>query len=82
MAAGPDAEVDIGSRDAQVGEEDVGHVGVIVLPGVDDDVSVFGRGHLGGDRGQLDELGAGPDDAEDLHGAAGSRGLVGGGIGC
>ena len=45
VAARADAEVDVGRGDAEVGEEDVGHVGVVVLAGVHDHV-------LGGRRGE------------------------------
>ena len=38
VAARADAEVDVRVRDAQVGEEDVGHARVVVLAGVHDDV--------------------------------------------
>ena len=61
-------QVDIGRRDPQVGEEDVGEHRVVVLPGVDDDVLHPGSSHGVGDRGELDELGPGPDDGDNAHG--------------
>jgi hypothetical protein len=66
-----DPEVDVGRGDAQVGEEGAGHAGVVVLTGVDDHVlAARPPRELGGDRCQLDELGARPDHAEDLHDGA------------
>ena len=54
--------------EAQFLEEDVGHVGVVMLAGMDED---FGdipapRDHPR-DGGGLDELRAGTDDSEELH---------------
>ena len=70
VGAGADAEVDVGGRDVEILEEDVGHVGVVVLARVDDDVLVARGGHRVGDGRELDELGAGTDDRQDSHGWA------------
>src|SRR5207237_3771790 len=71
VAAGPDAQVDVRVRDPQVGEEHVGHVLVVVLPGVHDHVLVPMLLLCGGERlrhrCQLHELRPRPDNAQDLH---------------
>ena len=69
VAAGADAEVDVWGGDGEVLEERVGHRGVVVLAGVDDDVVDApapreSRGH----GPELDELRPGTDDTHDLHG--------------
>jgi hypothetical protein len=67
VAAGADAEVDVGVRDAEAGEEDVGEVRVVMLPGVHDDVLVLSPGEGRGDGRELHQLRTGPDDADDFH---------------
>ena len=67
VTARPDPQVHVRVRNPQVGEEDVRHHRVVVLPGVDDDVLHTGTGEGGGDRAELDELRAGADDTQDLH---------------
>ena len=64
------SEVDIRVGDPQIGEEGLRHQRVVVLARVGDDMLHAGRGERGGDRGELDELGAGADDAEHLHPAS------------
>jgi len=60
--------MDIGIGDAEVFEEDVRHVGVVVLSGVNDDVlDVTGCGETLGNWAELDELWTCADDAEHLH---------------
>ncbi|CAM5640139.1 hypothetical protein SMICM304S_08124 [Streptomyces microflavus] len=61
------AQVHIGGGDAESVEEHVGQIGVVVLTGVHDDVLMRGAGESRGDGRELHELGAGADDAEDLH---------------
>ena len=67
-AAGP--EVRVGRGHPQVLEEDVRHVRVVVLPRVHEDL-FHARNLLQfrEDRRDLHEIGARPDDVEDLHGA-------------
>src|SRR5690606_24556532 len=48
------------------------HTGVVVLPRVGDGLGVA-RAEGAGERGELDELGARPDDGEDVHAACGMR---------
>src|SRR5438445_596657 len=62
-----DAQVVIRPRHVEDLEEHIGHVLVVVLPGVDEDLLVV-LADLAADRGRFDELRAGPDDARDLHG--------------
>ena len=67
VGAATDTQVQIRIRDAELDEEGVGHVDVVVLAGVDDLViDSLGREGLG-HRGQLHELGTSPDDAHDAH---------------
>lgn len=74
-----DAQVVSRLGDVELLEEDVRHVGIEVLAGVDDDLvdrlALAGRLHLGimgadgaADGCGLDELGAGADDGQKLHG--------------
>ena len=67
VAAGAHSQMHVGVGDGQVREEHVGHLDVIVLAGVHDDVLVTGPGECVGDRRQLDELGPGTHDRQDLH---------------
>ena len=72
--AGADLEVVIRARDAELGEEGVRHVGVVVLPGVDDDVADAGPPRGGPrDRRELHEVGARADDREQGHGPSAHR---------
>ena len=65
MAAGPDVEVDVGSRQAEVGEQAAAHVLVVVLAGVDQQRRQ--RRHVTGqrtqDRRHLHEVRPRADDA-------------------
>ena len=68
VAAGTDAELIPGFGNAELLEEDIGHVLVIVLASVDEDF--LAAGHLAQqarDDGRLDELGACADDGDDFH---------------
>ena len=67
VATRADAQVHLGIRDAESGEEHIGQVDVVVLSGVDDHVPVLRAGEDLRDRGQLDQLGAGAHHAEYLH---------------
>ncbi len=67
VSARTDGEVLVRLRDAEPGEEHPGHVLVVVLAGVHDDVLMAGRGDGPGDGGEFDELGARSDDADDPH---------------
>ena len=67
VRAATDPQVHVGVRDAELDEERVGHVHVVVLPGVDDLVVDAGRVEGLGHGGQLDELGPGSHDADDAH---------------
>src|SRR5690348_16949719 len=61
--------MDVGGWDSQVLEEDIGHLRVVVLPRVDDDVlHVVMATQSSSDGSELHELWAGADDAENLHG--------------
>ncbi len=63
----PTARLTSGAGNAEVAEEDIAHQLVVVLTGVHDDM-VDATGHRRRDRGELDELGTGADDAQDTHG--------------
>jgi hypothetical protein len=66
VLAGSHLQVDVGVRNAEVAEEDITHELVVVLAGVHD--HVIGPAAEGtGDRGELHELGAGTDDAQNTH---------------
>ena len=70
MGAGADPEVEVGLGDAQLVEEDLRHVGVVVLAGVEDGLLDLRRekvAHRTADGGGFDDLGACPDDGEYLH---------------
>src|SRR5439155_2034049 len=67
MTAGSDSEVVVRPRHVQDVEEDVGHVLVVVLPGVDQNFLMM-LSDLPAHRRGLDELRACADDARDLHG--------------
>ena len=70
VAARADAQVDVGVGDAEIGEEDVRHVDVVVLAGVNDLVVDADRLEGLGHRRELHELRTGPDDADDAHGSS------------
>ena len=64
---GVEAEPVARFRQAELLDEDVRELAVVVLPRVDDDL-VDARGlERNGERGGLDELWPVPDDGEDLH---------------
>ena len=66
VTAGADPEVEVGCRDAELLEEDVGHTVVVVLTRVDEDLIVpLAQGAAY--RRRLDELRPGSDDREDSH---------------
>ena len=67
MTAGSDSEVVVRPRHVQDVEEHVGHVLVVVLPGVDQNFLMM-LSDLPAHRRGLDELRACADDARDLHG--------------
>jgi len=74
MGQAGNAEMMVGARDVELLKEDLRHVGVEVLAGVDDDLAdgrVLPRRvaltNGAADRGGFDELGTGADDGEDLH---------------
>ena len=71
MAPGADAQVVIRLRNAQFVEEDLGHVRIVMLPGMEDPfLDLVGKlfPHGAGDRGRLDDLRPRPDDGEQsLH---------------
>ena len=67
MAAGADAEIDIGLGEAQFFEEHFGHRAIIMLAGVYQHREQSGGGlHALVDGGDLHEVGSRPDDVEDL----------------
>jgi hypothetical protein len=66
VRAAAHAEIVIGRREGQVGEERAGHPEIVVLAGVDEtlpDVRIRAQG--GDQRRDLDEVGASPDDVHD-----------------
>ena len=64
---GADAQFVVRPRDVQFVEEQVGHLAVVVLAGVDEDLLVLtGQGLA--DRRGLDELRPRADDGDDLQG--------------
>ena len=72
VAARADAEIEVGLRDAELGEEDVGHRRVVVLAGVHDEVlDARAAGVRGGDRAadrrELHELRARADHLHQAH---------------
>src|SRR5262245_28178789 len=71
VAGGADAEVDVGIRNVQLFEEHVGHVLVVVLPGVNQELfDALLRAQDTGYGGCLDELRAGTDNRYDLQGSS------------
>ena len=62
VGAGPDAEVDVGVGQAQVGEEHVRHPRVVVLAGVDEHLLVPGLGQSADHRGGFHEVRPGTKD--------------------
>ena len=77
VRARADAEVEVGGPDIQVLEEPLRHRPVVVLAGVDEDRSQGRlRAHRPDERGDLHEIGAGPDDVDDPHRALASRPAV------
>ena len=75
VAAGTDAEVEVGLRDAEFREEDVGHRRVVVLARVHDEVLDVRAAGVGGcdcaaDRRELHELRARADHLHQAHGYA------------
>ena len=67
MTAGSDSEVVVRPRHVQDVEEHVGHVLVVMLPGVDQNFLMM-LSDLPAHRRGFDELRACADDARDLHG--------------
>jgi hypothetical protein len=67
MGSRTDAEVDVGPRQVEVGEENVGHRGVVMLPRVDE-LLIREANSLDGvdERGNLHEIWTRPDDVKDL----------------
>src|SRR5256885_10912410 len=75
VARTPDGQVVVRPRNVEDLEEHVGHVLVVVLSRVDEDLLMM-LTDLAAHRRGLDELGSCADDARDFHGASdGSRGL-------
>ena len=77
MRARADLEVVIGTGDAELPEEAVRHLRVVVLAGVDDDVADSGPARGGPrERGQFHEVGARAHDGEKDQGCAPQRHLM------
>src|SRR6185437_14467502 len=64
---GPDYQVDIGLRNPQVAEERARHRIIVVLPGVDDGLHQTCPGRRAMHWSKLREIGASPDDVQELH---------------
>ena len=67
VSSASDTEVVVGQRDSQLLEEDIGHFGVVVLTGVNQDLLVPGA-ECEAERRRLYELRAGTDYSDDLQG--------------
>src|SRR3972149_10351078 len=67
MRARANAEVVIGFRDVQLMEEHLAHVTVVVLPGMDQELS-GNVSELPRDRSTFDKLWARPNNGSNLHG--------------
>ena len=68
-----------GRREAELVEEDLRELGVVVLPGVDDNLLETALAERDRERSRLDELRAVADDGEDPHGLrVGEPGTEGG----
>src|SRR5262249_12091667 len=63
VTGGPDAEVDVGRRQAELPEEDVGHQVVVVLAGVDEDL-IMPAAQGAAEQGRLDALGPAANDGD------------------
>ena len=74
MRGAPDAEVQVRLRDSELMEEEIAHVRVVVLAGVDQqrlDAVETGIGFH--QRRNLHQVGTGAHDVQDLHGAPPTR---------
>lgn len=76
MRAGTDAEVPIGRRDAQLAEEHIRHIVVIVLAGMNKKLSVL-LAQFCAQGSRLDELRPGADDDDDAHPSVAPKSRVG-----
>ena len=70
MGAGADTEVEVGLGNAEFVEEDLRHVGIVMLSGVEDFFFNLGGEnvfHRTADGCGLDDLGTCPDDGKYFH---------------
>ena len=66
MCAAGDAEVIVRRGDAHFPEENIGHIGIVMLPGVDKDLPMLAAQSAGTGR-SFDKLRPGPDNGYDFH---------------
>ena len=69
VGSGADPEAVVRARHVELLEEQLGHLGVVVLSRVDEDMPVAREpaSHLGDDRSRLDEVRSSSDDVEERH---------------